>query len=443
MKRWRSIRRKIAKSSNRRGIYSHSIWNNFRKPGICLVVTVILLITKGGVLYTYGGEFGGFDIDIGADEGIFDNWEEEVEENQEATETEQKENGGSNGNESNNNSNNDSVNGGNSSNDIENDGNNNSYNSGSSNDNYSGNNNGNNNNGNNNNSNNNNSNNNNNNSSSNSNAGAGLSKTENGDNTGDKDGWGKPQAADSERKPKENKKEIKKENSVTSASPANKNAENKKTNINADNSANGTAPKSNTTKKTPRVKKDSSKSKEEKSGDTAADENISENGIAARETKNTDRKKADMSKAKITESPKKENTSEHLKLTGAGTAFTAVGMAKISRKLGFYNKNDENIEKNENINKNNNINDNKNGAIRFTHKETVPVNEYPEIQVIRTTGEQDVTILSLNLNGDEIFWHQEGDTLVFDQPITAKENTVKVIAVIDGRRIVHMPIWEF
>ena len=415
MKRWRSIRRKIAKSSNRRGIYSHSIWNNFRKPGICLVVTVILLITKGGVLYTYGGEFGGFDIDIGADEGIFDNWEEEVEENQEATETEQKENGG------------------NSSNDIENDGNNNSHNSGSSNDNYSGNNNGN----------NNNSNNNNNNSSSNSNAGAGLSKTENGDNTGDKDGWGKPQAADSERKPKENKKEIKKENSVTSASPANKNAENKKTNINADNSANGTASKSNTTKKTPRVKKDSSKSKEEKSGDTAADENISENGIAARETKNTDRKKADMSNAKITESPKKENTSEHLKLTGAGTAFTAVGMAKISRKLGFYNKNDENIEKNENINKNNNINDNENGAIRFTHKETVPVNEYPEIQVIRTTGEQDVTILSLNLNGDEIFWHQEGDTLVFDQPITAKENTVKVIAVIDGRRIVHMPIWEF
>ena len=101
----------------------HSIWNNFRKPGICLVVTVILLITKGGVLYTYGGEFGGFDIDIGADEGIFDNWEEEVEENQEATETEQKENGGSNGNESNNNSNNDSANGGNSSNDIENNGN--------------------------------------------------------------------------------------------------------------------------------------------------------------------------------------------------------------------------------------------------------------------------------------------------------------------------------
>ena len=81
-------------------------------------------------------------------------------------------------------------------------------------------------------------------------------------------------------------------------------------------------------------------------------------------------------------------------------------------------------------------------AIRFVHEETVPVNEYPEIQVIRTTGEQDVTILSLNLNGDEIFWHQEGDTLIFDQPITAKENTVKVIAVIDGRRIVHMPIWR-
>ncbi len=424
MKRWRSIRRKIAKNSNRKGIYSHSIWNNFRKPGIYLMVTVILLITKVGIHYTYGGEFGGFDIDIGADEGIFDNWEE-AEGNQETTEPEQKENGSSNGNASNNNSNNDSANGGTSSNDIENDGNNNSHNSGSSNDNNSGN------------------NNSNNNNSNNSNAGAGLSKTENGDNTGDKEGWEKPQAAGSERRPKENRKEIKKENSVTAALPANKNAENKKTNINVDNSANGTESKSNTTKNTPRVKKDSSKSKEEKSEDTAADENISESRITARETKNTDRKKADRSKAKITESPKKENTSEHLKLTGAGTVFTAVGMTKISRKFGFYNKNDENIEKNKNINKNNNINDDKNGTIRFAHEETVPVNEYPEIQVIRTIAEQDVTILSLNLNGDEIFWHQEGDILVFDQPITAKENTVKVIAVIDGRRIVHMPIWEF
>ncbi len=56
------------------------------------MVTVILLITKVGILYTYGGEFGGFDIDIGADEGIFDNWEE-AEENQETTEPEKKENG--------------------------------------------------------------------------------------------------------------------------------------------------------------------------------------------------------------------------------------------------------------------------------------------------------------------------------------------------------------
>lgn len=418
MKRWRSIRRKIAKNSNRKGIYSHSIWNNFRKPGIYLMVTVILFITKVGILYTYGGEFGGFDIDIGADEGIFDNWEE-AEGNQETTEPEQKENGSSNGNESNNNSNNDSANGGISSNDIENDDNNDSHNSGSSNDNNSGNNNGNN--------------------SSNSNAGAGLSKTENGDNTGDKEGWEKPQAAGSERRPKENKKE----NSVTAASPANKNAENKKTNINADNIDNGTEAKSNTTKKTPRVEKNRAKSKEEKSEDTAADENISESRITARETKNTDRKKENRAKAKITECSKKENTSEYLKLTGAGTVFTAVGMAKTSHGLGFYNRNDENREKNENTDKNNNINDDENSTIRFVHEETVPVNEYPEIQVIRTTGEQDVTILSLNLNGDEIFWHQEGDTLIFDQPITAKENTVKVIAVIDGRRIVHMPIWEF
>ena len=51
-----------------------------------------------------------------------------------------------------------------------------------------------------------------------------MSKTENGDNTGDKEGWEKPQAAGSERRPKENRKEIKKENSVTAASPANKNS---------------------------------------------------------------------------------------------------------------------------------------------------------------------------------------------------------------------------
>ena len=64
--------------------------------------------------------------------------------------------------------------------------------------------------------------------------------------------------------------------------------------------------KSNTTKNTPRVKNDSSKSKEEKSEDTAADENISESRITARETKNTYRKKENRVKAKITESSKKK-----------------------------------------------------------------------------------------------------------------------------------------
>ena len=103
-----------------------------------------------------------------------------------------------------------------------------------------------------------------------------MSKTENGDNTGDKEGWEKPQAAGSERRPKENRKEIKKENSVTAASPANKNAENKKTNINADNSANGTESKSNTTKNTSRVKKDKlQKDKKKSQKIPQQDENIS------------------------------------------------------------------------------------------------------------------------------------------------------------------------
>ena len=74
------------------------------------------------------------------------------------------------------------------------------------------------------------------------------------------------------------------------------------------------------------------------------------------------------SKQKITESSKKENTSEYLKAHGGRHVFTAVGMAKTSHGLGFYNRNDENREKNENINKNNNINDNENDTIRFVHE---------------------------------------------------------------------------
>ena len=79
-------------------------------------------------------------------------------------------------------------------------------------------------------------------------------------------------------------------------------------------------------------------------------------------------------------------------------------MAKTSHGLGFYNRNDENREKNENINKNNSINDNENGTIRFVHEETVPVNEYPEIQVIRTTGEQDVTMVMSGTRKGNLKW---------------------------------------
>ena len=55
----------------------------------------------------------------------------------------------------------------------------------------------------------------------------------------------------------------------------------------------------------------------------------------------------------------------------------------------------------------------------------------------------DITILSLRLNGEEVFWHQQGDKLIFDRPVTEKKNSVKLLAIIDGSRIVQMPVWEF
>ena len=58
---------------------------------ICLVMSMTLLVTGGHVRYLYAGEFGGFDIDIGAGDDIFDNWEEEQEGKQDSAEPEQKE----------------------------------------------------------------------------------------------------------------------------------------------------------------------------------------------------------------------------------------------------------------------------------------------------------------------------------------------------------------
>ena len=55
----------------------------------------------------------------------------------------------------------------------------------------------------------------------------------------------------------------------------------------------------------------------------------------------------------------------------------------------------------------------------------------------------DITILSLRLNGKEVSWHQEGNLLILEQRIREKKNYVELLAVAEGNQIISMPIWEF
>ena len=123
------------------------------------------------------------------------------------------------------------------------------------------------------------------------------------------------------------------------------------------------------------------------------------------------------------------------KSTALGVVLAASGMSKISPELNFYNKNDENGKKKENKTKYNNCN------VRFEHSEIIDINEYPEIKMVRTADEQDITVLSLRVDGEEIFWHQKGDILIFDQPVTKKNATVELVVAVDGMQIVKMPVW--
>ena len=123
------------------------------------------------------------------------------------------------------------------------------------------------------------------------------------------------------------------------------------------------------------------------------------------------------------------------KNTALGVVLAASGMSKTSPKLSFYNKNDENEKKKENKMKYNNCN------VKFEHSETIDINEYPEIKMVRTADEQDITVLSLRVDGEEIFWHQKGDILIFDQPVTKKNATVELVVAVDGTQIVKMPVW--
>ena len=339
---------------------------------ICLVMIMTLLMTGGGGRCLYAGEFGGFDIDIGAEEDIFENWEEGSGESQETTEPELKDSESSREekpesvNKSSNERNNECSN--ESSNNNSNVSNNDSANSGGDN-----------------------SHNNNNNS----NTGeASQSKTESSGKSSDT------------------------ESSADVASLANNSAKNKKT----DNPANAND----------NAKRKDFKSKEETLNSAASSEGQS----LPSEKKDENPSKTD-EKTINSKIPKVESAVDRRKFTAFGTVSTAIGMAKTSPELKFYNSNDENKDIHEKITENNNKN------IYFEHPEFVPENEYPRIRIIRRAEDQDVTILSLRFNYEEIFFHQEGDTLIFDQPVIRKRNRINLLAVIDGRRIVLMPVWEF
>lgn len=157
---------------------------------------------------------------------------------------------------------------------------------------------------------------------------------------------------------------------------------------------------------------------------------------------NTERKSKEQPKKKTKEASKEgskeksptETPSMH-KATALGTVSSAIGMAKISWELKFYNSDNENEEKVKNMD------GNYNKTVYFHHAKTVPANEFPQIKLVRTEENQDITILSLRLNGKETFWHQEGDTIILDEPVTKKTNLVELLAVLDGKWIVKMPVW--
>ena len=153
---------------------------------------------------------------------------------------------------------------------------------------------------------------------------------------------------------------------------------------------------------------------------------------------NTDEKSKEKPKENSKEDSKENSptaTPSVHKITALGTVFSAVGMAKISPELKFYNSNNENKEETQNTD------GNYNKTIYFDHAKTVSISDCPKIKLIRTEETQDVTILSLRLNGKEVCWHQEKDTILLDEPLTKKNSTVELLAVIDGKNLVKMPVW--
>lgn len=137
-------------------------------------------------------------------------------------------------------------------------------------------------------------------------------------------------------------------------------------------------------------------------------------------------------------------------MTGLGIASAAAGTSKVSLKMKFYNSNDENTDKTEieeGINNNQvffahkkTVQKNEFPAIKIQNINSSLKDSSKEKNFKK---QSDITILSLRLNGKEVSWHQEGNLLILEQRIREKKNYVELLAVAEGNQIISMPIWEF
>ena len=112
---------------------------------------------------------------------------------------------------------------------------------------------------------------------------------------------------------------------------------------------------------------------------------------------------------------------------GSGIAFMATGQLKISAPLQFYNNTDEYIQKNTNKSKYNNKN------ALFYVDNNYKTGTYPLICI---RGDNDIMILSLRLDGKEIAWKMEENKIILESMEYGKESCIELVAVIDGKDIV-------
>lgn len=137
-------------------------------------------------------------------------------------------------------------------------------------------------------------------------------------------------------------------------------------------------------------------------------------------------------------------------MTGLGIASAAAGTSKVSLKMKFYNSNDENTDKTE-MEEGINNNQVFFAHRKIVQKNEFPAIKIQNINSSLKDSSQeksfrkqpDITILSLRLNGKEVSWHQEGNLLILEQRVCEKKNCVELLAVAEGNQIISMPPWEF